>query len=216
MSIDIAGITSDGRLVTTERSSAEDAIPRLSIREVRSGQLLRSWELDEPSTIKWSLVSPDGSFAVVVTHLGRMKVVSLESGQLRFPTRYAFGFDEISPDSRYAIIELEDEEVIDLDTGQAITKFEGNADFSEDGKRILITRWTDGVIDVWIRDLKTGSEAHLGQVPKIPDPKLDAIVRGINEHCWRNDRLYVSYDLKADDELELCISSGRTTHGDRT
>lgn len=201
MSFNIAGITSDGRLVTTERASAEGTIPKLCIRDVRSGKLLRSFNLDEPSFIKQSLVSPDGSFAVVVNQVSTMKVVSLESGQLRFPTGYAYSIDEISPDSRYALIERNKEEVIDLENGETISTFEGDADFSEDSQRILITQWTDGVIDVWIRDLKTGSDAHLGKVPKFPDPKLDMIVRRIHFHYWRNDRLYVSYQLKADDEL---------------
>lgn len=201
MSFNIAGITSDGRLVTTERASAEDAIPKLCIRDVRSGKLLKSFDLDEPSSIKRSRVSPDGSFAVVVDQVSTMKVVSLDSGQLRFPTRYAYSIDEISPDSRYALIELNEDEVVDLENGQTVTKFEGEADFSEDSQRILITKWTEGVVDAWIRDLKTNSDVHLGQVPNVPDPKIGSRIRRIHHLYWRSNRLYVSYNMETNEEL---------------
>lgn len=201
LSVRTFGISRDGRLVTTEQELDSGKPIRLRIRDVRTGDIQRDFDLESSESTQSMRLTPDGMHAVVVDSGITLKVVSLEDGQPRFPARYARSIDQISPDSRYAIIDLDGGEVIDLENGNTIAKFEGESYFSEDSQQILIANFTQGVTHVSILDLRDNSTVDLGQVPERPEPGCDGVLRPGRYCRWMNGRLYVRYELKTTDEL---------------
>ena len=123
LSVRSIGVTRDGRLVTTEQELDSGKSIRLRIRDIRSGHIQRDFDLESSASPQYMLLTPDGKYAIVVDSRITLRVVSLEDGHLRFPTSYARRVDEISPDSKYAVIDIDGGEVIDLENGETLSKF---------------------------------------------------------------------------------------------
>ena len=187
----VLGVSRTGKLVTLHQP-VESGPAKLQVRDVTTGEIEREFDL-AAGRYGLSQVTPDGRWAVIqLDSRVQLMVVSLQTGQLRFPPRYSEGIRSISADSRYAIMWLGDYKLIDLATGVPSIAFDSEvAYFSEDSRQLLIRHRSSQKLEIVnLQDLKVGSLGELPVHPTQPEPK-----RRIALSAWRDQRVYVSYSV---------------------
>lgn len=195
----VIGISKFNQLVTLDQSQIGGPA-KLQIREISTGNILRSFHLAKARYAQGQ-VTPDGESAVVqVDSKVQMMVISPESGQLRYSPRYCERVLRISPDSRYATIHLGDYKLIDLSTGLRKAGFPpGALIFSSDSQHLLASTASN---QVSILNLSDMTERSLGEIPAHPIHTTRPISATVH---WLNDRLYVPYSVDPGDKQKRVL-----------
>lgn len=185
--LQVLGISQAGQLTTLSQST-RNGPAKLQVRKVATGEIEREFEL-AAARYGWSRVTPDGQWAVIqVSSAYQLMVVSLQTGQLRYPPHHSDGVGSISADSKHAIIFRGNCKLVDLATGEQKAAYDIAEHFSKDSRHLLV-RDQDSQ-NLTIVDLLDQSERSLGELPQ--HPILPESPRDMNIEAWRDDRVYVS------------------------
>jgi hypothetical protein len=173
-----------------------DGPAKLQVRHVATGEIEREFDL-APARYGLSRVTPDGQWAVIhASSAYQLMVVSLQTGQLRYPPLHSDGVGSISDDSKHAIILRGNCKLVDLATGEQKAAYNIDAwHFSKDSRQLLIRHQFSQ--NLTIVDLADQSKRSLGELPQ--HPIRPESPRHLNIETWRDDRVYVSNRRKRSD-----------------
>lgn len=186
--LQVLGISQAGQLTTLSQST-RNGPAKLQVRKVATGEIEREFDL-AAARYGLSQVTPDGQWAVIqVSSAYQLMVVSLQTGQLRYPPLHSDGVGSISADSKHAIIFRGNDKLIDLATGEQKAAYHIDAArFSKDSRELLIRHQFSQ--NLTIVDLADQSQRSLGKLPQ--HPIRPESPRHLNIEAWRDDRVYVS------------------------
>ncbi len=217
----VIGLTSDGRVVSVDCPSGENARCRLRVRDVQTGRIVADYEIPNGDTLSQNFhgeLSGDGELAILCSRFDATALVlSLKTGELRYPPlRGVYEVGSCSPDGRFAVLETfwggddgASYRIIDLGAGEFRWKSESWTQFSADGKSFLNFRFEKEKRLVSIRSLEDNAELLSDVVPQMP-AGTSALLHG-----WSGGRLYVLYsntEPGAHPSDRLCWSYDTASH----
>jgi hypothetical protein len=210
-SVGLIGLTRDGRVVAMDYPTDDAAQDLFRILDIKTGRVLSEFAIPGHESIKFEglkprfhsgVISGDGQVAVVyAASWGIVLFVNLQNGEFVHPPHLGGHWaQECSPDGRYVVLNVSNEDehgnstgsserLFDLKTGQLSWTCEQDTRFSPDSQLFLCYERDDEQRRVTIRSVRDNSTILSDSVPSIPGGE------NAEFHNWSGTRLYVNYSF---------------------